>query len=72
MVLFYDGDPAQKGRLFDTELIPHIDADSSFVSRVPYFTVACGAHQLFVRAIPTDGAAPMATDARSVRVDCGS
>jgi hypothetical protein len=64
MVLFCDGDPAQEGSLFDTELIPHIDAHGSFVSRVPCFTGGCGAHQLFVRAIPTDGSAPVARFAR--------
>jgi hypothetical protein len=70
MVLFYDGDPAQGGKLFDMELIPHIEANESFATRVPYITDVCGTHQVFVRAIPMDGTAPMTTDVRFVTVEC--
>ena len=70
MVLFYDGDPEQEGQLFDMEFIPHIEANESFVTRVPYHTGVCGTHQLFVQAIPTDGAAPVTTDVSAVTVAC--
>src|SRR5262249_36252170 len=69
-VLFYDGDPEQGGKLFDMEQIPHIEANESFVTRVPYHTEVCGAHQLFVQAIPMDGEAPMTTDVNAVTVEC--
>jgi hypothetical protein len=72
MVLFYDGDPEQGGQLFDMELIPHIEANESFVTSVPFLSGVCGTHQLFVQAIPTDGAAPMTTDVSSVTVECPS
>jgi hypothetical protein len=70
MVLFYDGDPEQGGKLFDMERIPHIDANENFVTRVPYHTGVCGAHQLFVRAIPMDDEAPMTADVNAVTVAC--
>lgn len=49
-VLYYDGDPAHGGKLFDWELIPHIAAGSQYVNRVTYTPQSCGTHTIYVTA----------------------
>jgi len=70
LVLFYDGDPANHGELFDVENIPHISANAIFTTAVPFTPRTCGPHQLVVQAIPTNGKAKPSTDTIRVRVDC--
>lgn len=45
---YYDGDPAQGGRLFDWEMIPYLVAGTPFVNRVTYTPQACGTQQVYV------------------------
>jgi hypothetical protein len=45
---FYDGDPQQGGRLFNTELVPHIAQNDPYTLQTLYRTNTCGVHQLFV------------------------
>jgi hypothetical protein len=68
LVLFSDGDPEQGGRLFDMELIPRILANETFVTPVPFRPRACGAHELLIQAIPTDGTAAPVTAQTTVDV----
>lgn len=49
-LLYYDGDPAQGGRLFDWELVPYVAAGAPYVNRVVYTPQACGAQQIYVVA----------------------
>lgn len=49
-VLYYDGDPANGGKLFEWELLPHIAAGSQYVNRVTYNPQSCGAHTIYVTA----------------------
>jgi hypothetical protein len=46
--LYYDGDPAQAGRLFDWELIPQLSAGEQHVNRVTYTPRACGDRTIYV------------------------
>lgn len=68
LVLFYDGDPAQGGQLFDMENVPRIPADSDFVTRVPFQPRSCGLHTLFVKAISGDGTALPTTQQATLNV----
>lgn len=52
---FYDGDPAQGGRLFDWELVPYVASGATFVNRVSYTPLACGVHTLYVVARTPNG-----------------
>jgi hypothetical protein len=61
-VLFYDGDPEQDGKLFEMENIPRIQADSPFVTRVPFRPRSCGTQILYVQTIPSDGSIPTTMD----------
>ncbi|MEM7021226.1 MAG: hypothetical protein AAF637_01405 [Pseudomonadota bacterium] len=49
-VLFYDGDPAEGGELFDVEQIPTIAANSTFVTPVVYRPRSCGPRELVIEA----------------------
>ena len=49
-VLYYDGDPANGGKLFEWELLPHIAAGSQYVNSVTYNPQSCGAHTIYVTA----------------------
>jgi hypothetical protein len=47
-LLYYDGDPAQGGRLFEWELIPQLAAGAQYVNRVTYTPQACGERIVYV------------------------
>lgn len=46
--LFFEGDPAGGGELFDSELISHIPAGGSYQLNIPFRPERCGLHRLFV------------------------
>ena len=70
-VNFYDGDPQSGGRLFATESIPHLAADSQRIVQTTYRTNTCGVHQLFA---VVNGGKPTekVRRAQPVRVDCNA
>jgi hypothetical protein len=49
-VAFYDGDPAQGGRLFDFRHLPHVRAEEPHVVRTLFRPQACGPHTIVVVA----------------------
>ncbi len=68
-VYFYDGDPKQDGRVFASERIPHIAADTPHQIQAVYGSNTCGVHQLFAvinRGRPSE----VVRRAHPVRVDC--
>jgi hypothetical protein len=64
-VKFYDGDPAQGGKLFDVENVAHIRANEGHQVRVPFRAETCGLHTLYVTTHPQ---AQTATTTLKVRV----
>ena len=66
--LFYDGDPEQKGVLFDQEFIPGIQEGGSFVAPGFFRPGTCGKHRIYIRSIPGDGSAAPVTRMATVRV----
>lgn len=68
-VNFYDGDPQSGGRLFASDRIPQIAADSQQSVQTAYRTSSCGVHQLFA---VVDGGKPTGKVRRAqpLRVNC--
>jgi hypothetical protein len=48
-VYWYDGDPDQRGRLFDIEHIPHIRPNDRYHVAVPFHSNRCGMHRIYVK-----------------------
>jgi predicted metal-dependent enzyme (double-stranded beta helix superfamily) len=46
-VIFYDGDPAAKGKAFDVERVAHLRAGDTHRVAVPFRSDRCGMHRLF-------------------------
>ena len=66
--LYYDGDPAKGGTLFDVQRLPRVLPGSTYVDGPFFQPKTCGQHQIFARAIPVDGAAPVVTSETSFKV----
>jgi hypothetical protein len=65
-LLYYDGDPAHGGQLFDWELVPYVGAGSQYVNRVPYTPQACGVRTIYVVAKMGDVAATQSMQVENV------
>jgi hypothetical protein len=70
-VNFYDGDPANGGRLFAVERIPHIAADAQRLAQTTYQAKSCGVHQLFA-VVNRGRASEVVRRAQPVRVACNA
>jgi hypothetical protein len=68
-VLFYDGDPQQGGEAFDAELISHIRANDTYVTKVKFQPRACGPHTVVVVAGPQTAYAATGTATVDVTID---
>jgi hypothetical protein len=51
-VLFYDGDPAAGGTLFDVERLGHLRAHDTYDVHVPFHSNVCGTHRIFATVGP--------------------
>ncbi len=67
LTLYYDGDPAAEGTLFDTQSIDRVPF-SGLVDTARFTPRTCGVHRIFVRSIPQDGSAPIATAETTIDV----
>ena len=47
---YFDGDPRHGGKLFDHQIIHHIDANGAYVHRASLQVVSCGVHRIFAEA----------------------
>jgi len=56
--LYYDGDPAKGGALFDAQHISRVLLGSPYLDTASFRARTCGQQEIFVRSIPMDGAAP--------------
>lgn len=68
-IYFYDGDPKKDGRVFASERIPYIAADTPHQVQAVYRSNTCGMHQLFAvvnRGRPSE----VVRRAQPVQVDC--
>jgi hypothetical protein len=68
MSLYYDGDPSKGGALFDAQHISRVQLESPYLDTASYRATTCGQHQIFVRAVPLDGTAPVATASKTLKV----
>jgi hypothetical protein len=67
LALYYDGDPDREGTLFDTQSIDRVPSEG-LVDTARFTPGTCGAHPIFVRSIPQDGSAPVASAATTINV----
>jgi hypothetical protein len=67
LTLYYDGDPEGKGTLFDTQIIDRVPS-SGLMDTARFTPSTCGVHNIFVRSIPQDGSAPIATAEKKIDV----
>jgi hypothetical protein len=68
MSLYYDGDPSKGGALFDAQHISRVQLESPYLDTASYRATTCGQHHIFVRSVPLDGTAPVATASKTLRV----
>jgi hypothetical protein len=68
MSLYYDGDPSKGGVLFDVQHISRVLLESPYIDTASYRATTCGQHQIFVRSVPLDGTAPVATASKTLKV----
>jgi hypothetical protein len=68
MSLYYDGDPAKGGVLFDAQHISRVLLDTPYLDTASYRATTCGQHKIFVRSVPLDGSAPVATASKTFKV----
>jgi hypothetical protein len=68
LTLYYDGDPSKGGTLFDTQSISRVPVGSPYIDTASFTAKTCGPHLIFVRSIPTDGTAPVATATNTFKV----
>jgi hypothetical protein len=68
LTLYYDGDPAHGGVLFDTQSISRVSLGSSYVDTANYLPSTCGSHKIFIQSIPLGGSAKPATGMGSIDV----
>jgi hypothetical protein len=69
LVFFYDGDPQQGGEAFDAELVSHIRAGETYVTRVKFQPRTCGSHTVVVVAGPATAFAATSTATVDVTID---
>jgi len=50
-IMFFDGDPAKGGKLFDVDQISHIRANGSHLVKTVYHANSSGTHTLFLQAM---------------------
>jgi hypothetical protein len=67
LTLYYDGNPDADGTLFDTQSIDRVPS-GGVVDTARFTPSTCGLHRIFVRSIPQDGSAPIATSETTVEV----
>ncbi|WP_446742239.1 hypothetical protein [Silvibacterium acidisoli] len=65
---YYDGSPKRGGTLFDTQQIPRVVPGQTYTDNALFRPKTCGLHHIFVRSIPTDGSAPVATATTTLKV----
>jgi hypothetical protein len=65
---YFDGDPAKGGALFDTQHLPHVVPGAQYLDTARFVPQTCGEHQIYVKAIPTDGSAMTAMTRASFKV----
>jgi hypothetical protein len=71
-VKYYDGNPKRGGRLFDSQKVHFVDANSTLVHRSMYEPKSCGVHTIFAVA-ETEGGSSVSSDFRMrVTADEGS
>jgi len=68
MSLYYDGDPSKGGVLFDAQHISRVLLETPYLDTASYRATTCGQHQIFVRSVPLDGTAPVATASKTLKV----
>jgi len=68
LTLYYDGDPAHGGVLFDTQSISRVSLGSPYVDTANYRPSTCGNHKIFIQSIPLDGSAKPSTGVGSLDV----
>ena len=68
-VLFYDGDPEQGGEAFDAELVSHIRAKDTYVTKVQFQPRTCGQHTVVVVAGQQTAYAATGTATVDVAID---
>ena len=68
MSLYYDGDPSKGGVLFDAQHISRVQLENPYLDTASYRATTCGQHQIFIRAVPLDGSAPVATASKTFKV----
>jgi hypothetical protein len=71
LTLYYDGDPAMQGTLFDTQTVDRVSS-RGFVDTARFNPQTCGAHRIFVHAIPNDGSAKETTAETTIDVTMDS
>ena len=66
-VSYFDGDPRTGGKVFDHQVIHHIDGNGFYVHRSSYQVQSCGTHTIYAEAFP-EGAASVISKAAAVNV----
>src|SRR5262249_29145770 len=69
-IYFYDGDPANGGRLFDAERISHIRAGAVQMVNVPYRPKECGSHELYIKVTAAGITGSIGKAERTLNVEC--
>ena len=67
-VYYYDGNPNNGGQLFDTQRLSQIPSGRGYTDKANFTPKTCGVHQIFVQAVPLNGAISTARSLGSVRV----
>jgi hypothetical protein len=67
-VYYYDGNPNNGGQLFDTQRLSQIPSGKGYTDKANFTPKTCGVHQIFVQAVPLNGAISTARSLGSVRV----
>jgi hypothetical protein len=69
-IYFYDGDPAEGGRLFDAERVSHIRAGAVQRVNVPYRPKECGKHELYIKVTAAGVVGSIGKAERTLDVEC--
>lgn len=68
-IVYYDGDPAQKGTVIDVQKITYMDPNVDYYHRTFFAPVTCGTHTLYARAWAPDTPATQASAITNVTLD---
>ncbi len=64
---YFDGNPLSGGKLFDHQIIHHIDPNSTYVHRASFQVLSCGVHTIFAEAFSGSNA-PVISQGATVKV----